>query len=398
MARLGISKAKDFIVDTNPKAAHLDYIEWVKKGLRGPHISFIDSSLSAWGNKHKGNDNITALRDNKIKILRTLAKSCAYWLNNNGQKTTALADHRIPLIQQLMANAIAALGTFNPEEAAFARRKTAAISGGAVSNTKIEHTTIKKNIKSVGGFTRPQAKSLDGGYANERKYYETLKEHDGSSDWSAAAGPVHSADQANWDTNDFATYANLFAQVKNGQSIDTFQVTYLSKANRLQYLVVPTTGVFQKPTSQNAYNSDNRVPLGERLADMWAMDIYGNLFVKDSKVINGKGYFNHSSFNAGKDVICAGTLIINQGSLAYIDNQSGHYKPSVPDLRNACALLANECGVNFANVRVGITGGFTGNAPGAPSYFGDSFLNNGQTPWAHNRNAALHIPTVIQAE
>lgn len=37
--------------------------------------------------------------------------------------------------------------------------------------------------------------------------------------------------------------------------------------------------------------------------------------------------FHHSSFNSGKFVKCAGMLKLDQGKVAYVSNNSGHYKP-----------------------------------------------------------------------
>jgi hypothetical protein len=43
----------------------------------------------------------------------------------------------------------------------------------------------------------------------------------------------------------------------------------------------------------------------------------------------GNGKFNHSSMLSGKRVLCAGELEINRaGKLVYIDNNSGHFKPT----------------------------------------------------------------------
>ena len=40
----------------------------------------------------------------------------------------------------------------------------------------------------------------------------------------------------------------------------------------------------------------------------YAMDKYGNIFVKDAGPLNGAYFFNHSSFNAGNDVTCCGNI------------------------------------------------------------------------------------------
>ena len=83
---------------------------------------------------------------------------------------------------------------------------------------------------------------------------------------------------------------------------------------------------------------------------MYAMDRYGNLFQSrqpDTQEIR-KDYgaefskYNHSTFNAGHKVICAGNIGINRGKLVWIDNSSGHYQPTKDNLKEAVGILDIE--------------------------------------------------------
>lgn len=76
----------------------------------------------------------------------------------------------------------------------------------------------------------------------------------------------------------------------------------------------------------------------------YAMDQYGNLFVNDHVGHKNRKhtFWNHSSFNAGNRVRCAGVVQIDKGQLKYIDNASGHYKPSKTDLENCLRTLQDE--------------------------------------------------------
>lgn len=57
--------------------------------------------------------------------------------------------------------------------------------------------------------------------------------------------------------------------------------------------------------------------------------------------LGGAQRLNHSSFMSGRPVICAGVIVVEFGHLRKIDNNSGHYKPSITDLQAACqAILA----------------------------------------------------------
>ena len=129
---------------------------------------------------------------------------------------------------------------------------------------------------------------------------------------------------------------------------------------------------------------------------MWAMDRYGNLFVKSSQMLQQAAYFNHSSFCAGNDVICAGTIVIDDGMLVYIDNQSGHYKPDRDQLLMAIGTLHHEGGIPFIlnTVRVGLMG-----ANGVTNYEGNSFLANVNVqPWDHQYDVQLGLTQNLVAE
>jgi hypothetical protein len=54
----------------------------------------------------------------------------------------------------------------------------------------------------------------------------------------------------------------------------------------------------------------------------------------------GEKFFYHSSFFRAKPGICFGMLEAIDGKITYLDNHSGHYKPSEQDLLNAQERLA----------------------------------------------------------
>jgi hypothetical protein len=61
--------------------------------------------------------------------------------------------------------------------------------------------------------------------------------------------------------------------------------------------------------------------------------------------------FNHSSFLSGRPVMCGGNLDIQQGCLKYIDNRSGHYRPSEKHLGIVVVNLSTY-GVRLRDVEV----------------------------------------------
>ena len=55
--------------------------------------------------------------------------------------------------------------------------------------------------------------------------------------------------------------------------------------------------------------------------------------------------------NAGKEVICAGMIIVEDGDVTYLTNTSGHYKPTNSHLANAMEILLSE-GLDLSNAAI----------------------------------------------
>jgi len=68
----------------------------------------------------------------------------------------------------------------------------------------------------------------------------------------------------------------------------------------------------------------------------------------------GDAQHNHSSLNAGADVICAGEIEFQNGMITYISNESGHYKPKPRQLQNCVNSLnvADEADLSRCEVNV----------------------------------------------
>jgi len=62
---------------------------------------------------------------------------------------------------------------------------------------------------------------------------------------------------------------------------------------------------------------------------IWVMDTKGNLY---TSVEQSPGHFNHSTFTAGGPVIAAGQIIFEKGQIEYLNNLSGHYRPTASDI------------------------------------------------------------------
>lgn len=100
---------------------------------------------------------------------------------------------------------------------------------------------------------------------------------------------------------------------------------------------------------------------------IFVMDLYGNLFFQNASA-SGRSVetareskapllemsqFNHSSLNAGNDVICAGVIVVEAGVLKSISNESGHYAPSHLNLKECVdVLIADGLDVSQATVSI----------------------------------------------
>ena len=87
----------------------------------------------------------------------------------------------------------------------------------------------------------------------------------------------------------------------------------------------------------------------------FAMTLNRDLFVNGGHSIrdrDGAAYsFYHSSYVSGEDVVCTGCLTAVHGTLTYINNWSGHYKPSPSQVQIVLESLQVR-GVDISNVIV----------------------------------------------
>ena len=198
-------------------------------------------------------------------------------------------------------------------------------------------------------------KSLAPGYAHERRQY--LAEGKASNPVSASALRDTALADALPGTNPHVLITNMDDQTWDGYARPggvmrrggpQNEVLFFDKRERLEHMLVVNPG------GRLAWARDGSLfatPPGQTY--MYAMDRYGNLFARDSAL--GATQFNHSSFNAGREVACAGMIAGANGRLYFIDNASGHYQPSRSDLYSCVRKLQNA-GLAMSYPRVGVVG------------------------------------------
>lgn len=127
---------------------------------------------------------------------------------------------------------------------------------------------------------------------------------------------------------------------------------YLSKQERLACLIQKwPDGRFHRGGSDFPYSTSRETDVhGNRIRDLFAMDEMQYIYVRAPAAMAGT--LHHSSFLSGKGVICAGEIILDNGTLSYISNESGHYRPKTEDLLNCVDILDTKYEVDLARVRV----------------------------------------------
>jgi hypothetical protein len=269
--------------------------------------------------------------------------------------------------------------------------------GTAHAQQRLRFDRRKLEVLRSGASRGPQSKSMSNGYGFERESYlargkqmpisgsgihsMTDNLNSPTSQWRQLLSPgdvavidpifAKSADQLTMQ--DWETLERVGKNTGGGLYGD---VVYMTKEERLAFIVFvdPGSGKLQDANGQDVTRDD-----------AYAMDEYGNLFVKPNQIRASrlaKGdqdpnsiIFNHSSFNAGKNIVSAGEMRISNGVLQHIDNTSGHYKPTEENLRNCLAALVEE-GLDESQADV-VVAKFSGGKGHKYHYTAQTFLAGG---------------------
>jgi hypothetical protein len=271
-------------------------------------LSIIDDELRTWNN-----GNCVGQRK---RTLVSMIAACRQWLQVKQGKTTALALQRGVAVNTLAQQAFARL--------------------------QFEHFEMRK--RSQPNYN---VRGLQGGYGHERTTYVNSNKTVALSG-STVSSLIHNAPVIginpvpqfnNMTTNEFTQLVNNYAP---GMALPT-EVHFFTKQDRIGRLAVVLNHLLY--TGPNLLLDTN----GNDWA--WVMDGYGNLYTTDHHVeedsLGQHERFNHSTLNAGKDVVCAGILQADQGYLTYLDNASGHYKPQRANVVEALQII-KDSGYRFS--------------------------------------------------
>ena len=260
---------------------------------------------------------------------------------------------------------------------------------------------------AMGSYLRNKMKgarptgSLSGGYANERSAYLIFNK---STSLSGSLIDDYLESKKNADRNENRLPAEAhrnFKQTYKGKSLDDLtvddwmainniardlegkqlEVKYMKRHERLSHMLESDGAgglrfaVGQRSAATPVVND----PVWGQKPGAWpyAMDEWANIYTANDVLANNKdGYamFNHSTFTAGDDVVCAGTLNIDtRGKLTSIDTNSGHYKPTREQLKVCIEILQEDYHVDFTGAAILLKSPYGMWNPGHL----DRFLNDG---------------------
>jgi hypothetical protein len=328
-----------------------------KASKRGSNIKVVDNAFEAYEGGFAGADT-----PGRVGLTLNLYDACKDWLKKKQSKSAVTGV----LIKSANKNLL--------------KRRTAisevakACLSSLRSDNKIKGQQASFDTRKVTmlakGTAGLQPTPLSGDYGTERQTWV------GSGKTVAIAGHFHSTqedlqklglNQANFNGLSEKEYSD-FLKNKNLK-----HVLYMGKDVRLNALLdFDGQGLTVKPNTQDYLDCKlpafDRTKTGDFIGMLWmyAMDSYGNLFgspnptFENLKKVAGKlgqdparmTNFNHSTFNAGREVICAGLIGFTDGYIKWIDNNSGHYKPSRASLKDAIEFMDDE-GRDLSQLMVG---------------------------------------------
>lgn len=288
----------------------------------------IDDALNAYAGA-KGQGDRAAMN----RALYALRKACRHWQAGGGGGAVANS------VRALEGLAEAELGKFVPGWREFANRKAAGRGNNlrelapGYRHERRDHVREKAAAFAAGRTpdNPPSASQLRTYLADDPQAAEAALMALGDDEWDQRTR--HPAFKANGAIN---------------------YVEFFDKVSRLEHMLINNGGRLVWVRNNAVFTTPPGQPF------MYAMDAYGNLFAHSTAM--GANQFNHSSFNAGREVVCAGMIAGQQGRLQFISNDSGHYRPSRLDLYS-CLLKLQGAGVDLTRTRVRVVGAGGGDWP-----------------------------------
>ncbi|MEX2571965.1 MAG: hypothetical protein WD737_11760 [Gemmatimonadota bacterium] len=308
-----------------------------KLNKRGTVFALVDGLLEDWHRRKQ-----IATFEEKIAILYQLLKEA---VRANGRikpagsvgKKNALAHRRKYQLENLAGTVFDELDRVSPSTARGLRR---------FESRKEDSGRVGNPIQLAGGYGHERAHYLSTGkqFAYSASAVHGL--HEGLRGRQTMSEKSRKLSRKSFDSLTLSDFEFLaWADYEKN-------VAYYNKVERLKYMLVPDGhGGFEDLKGNAVHmNTWRRVTMAADL-QIYAIDRYGNLFAREAEGDPENRFINHSSLNAGREVMCAGCIWITNGRLRHIDNNSGHYLPSADQLREALNYLIDE-GIDISETRL----------------------------------------------
>ncbi len=115
-------------------------------------------------------------------------------------------------------------------------------------------------------------------------------------------------------------------------------VQYFSEQQRKQYTArITSEGIIFVGKSREPYDTSNYKGKQPGYA-AFSMDALGNLYLGQHVI----GDLHHSSFLSGERIVASGMMKIKRGKIKEINNSSGHYKPTLTNIKQLLQLLKSR--------------------------------------------------------
>jgi hypothetical protein len=292
-----------------------------------------------------------------VGCLLMLLDDCLEWLTTN--PSSRLLDQRPKVIHKLLVAVIAhikeAVNTYSQSVTLAARTGAKSLATHYVpemANFYKVQTGDKGDEKS--GFHTMMA------YRNASQHYRMLD----SVQKGAAPQNLNPArlkllvDSSGMKPGDLVNDPVFLSRMVDAQANDDL-VAYMRKHTRLKFQIffIDSKLYRRKPDVPNPMDPAHL----ERLsADQWiyavSKETEPQFFCvndQDPKLMQmtSNVQLNHSSFLKGRPALCAGTLIVEDGDLIWLTNNSGHYQPSWKNLYDLAQFL-DQKGIITAKTRL----------------------------------------------
>lgn len=304
----------------------------ITKRHRGAELQLIDQTLEQFDRFRRTN-----LVATKLGLTRQIMETCKAWMVAKAAKTSDNAQLRRSAVERLGQQAF----EFTQFHAFHDRKQR--VPGGAANLRAMRPGYDKERTQYEA--SQKQKMPISGSYI-----HAVMESRQNATFSGRSFSQLTEADFKSLDTAYSGSVPMIDPMGDPGSMAKTEQprtVLFLTKQERIKRLLI----IKGNPRLVwDGWDSKFHTGITSRA---YVIDEYGNVY-SSNEVFDRTYSFNHSTFNAGKDVICAGTIKANDGQLTKITNASGHYKPSRQDLHNAVRFLS-DAGIDLSRLVVTVS-------------------------------------------